>query len=321
MSFIANPANRDSQHRFIVVDANYIVQYSNPAFCQWVEKEAHELLGYSLINLFFKGNQPDCKAYYYPLLYTVAEKQALTALECYLPVLKKDNWCLVNTYLHQDEAGQVQYAAASYVPIEQYQEMEKKLKVISVSVISSLAKAIDARDHYTGRHSENVAQLMADFAVFRGLPAEEIHLAYLLGKVHDIGKIGVPEAILNKPTWLEDHEFAFIKRHPDIGAAILAEISGFEEIAFVVRSHHERYDGTGYPQGLYGNSIPFLSRMLAICDAYDAMTSVRCYRQSFSVNRAVQEIEKGGGFQFDPELSRKFVNFQLKRNKASNYGA
>lgn len=321
MSFIANTANDDSKHRFIVVDANYIVQYSNPAFCQWVEKEAHELLGCSLINLFFKGNQPDGKAYCYPLFYTVEEKQALTAIECYLPVVKKDNWCLVNTYLHQDEAGQVQYAAACYVPIEQYQEMEKKLKVISVSVISALAKAIDARDHYTGNHSKNVAQLMADFAVFQGLSGEEVHLAYLLGIVHDIGKIGVPEAILNKPTWLEEHEFAFIKRHPDIGAAILSEISGFEEIALIVRSHHERYDGTGYPQGLYRNNIPLLSRMLAICDAYDAMTSLRCYRQPFSSKKAVQEIEKGGGFQFDPELSRRFVSFQLKRNKKSNYGA
>ena len=170
------------------------------------------------------------------------------------------------------------------------------------------AKAIDARNSCNGNHSERVAKLMVDFAEHLALSREEINLAYLSGVMHDIGKIGVPEIILNKPARLTKREFAIVKRHPDVGAEMLSGISGFEKIAEAVRYHHERVDGKGYPCGLQGQRIPFLSRMLALCDAYDAMITIRCYREPFTSDRALGEIAQLSGTQFDPEISREFTS-------------
>lgn len=181
-------------------------------------------------------------------------------------------------------------------------------------IIRAFAKAIDARDDYTGRHSEHVADLMADLGGQLDFTEKEVNIAYFSGLVHDIGKIGVPESILNKPAKLTETEFSCIKCHPDVGADILAEIQGFEKISEAVRYHHERYDGKGYPYSMKGKKIPLLSRMLALCDAYDAMTTDRCYRQPVSAQSALLEIERLKGFQFDPELSRIFINLIEERN-------
>lgn len=315
-SFITNTVDTQS-NCFIVIDDKFIVQYVNNAFCQWVEKEACDLLGHSIFDLFFKGKQPDFfDTYSFPLIETMKENRELSGVECYLSASNQGNWCQVNTYLHRYETGRPQYAAACYVVIDKYKAIEERLKGMSVSVIKSFARAIDARDVYTGKHSENVARLMVDFAEHLGLSKEEVSLAYLSGMVHDIGKVGIPEKILNKPTRLEEHEFTFVRRHPDIGADILSEISEFAEITEVVRYHHERYDGKGYPNGIQGLSIPFFSRMLTLCDSYDAMTTVRCYREPFAQDRALREIAENSGMQFDPELSRPFITFILKSQKA-----
>ena len=212
------------------------------------------------------------------------------------------------------ETGRPQYAAACYVAINHYKEVENTLDSMSANVIKSFARAIDARDHYTGRHSEHVADLMADLANGLQLSAEQISLAYWSGLVHDIGKIGVPEHILLKPTRLTEAEFTLIKRHPDIGADLLSEISGLEIIAEAVRYHHERYDGAGYPAGLKGLQIPLLSRMLSLCDSYDAMTEVRCYRQPFTGDQALREIEQVSAMQFDPVLSKVFIKLKFQTN-------
>lgn len=194
----------------------------------------------------------------------------------------------------------------------QNKETEEQIKNMAISVIKSFSKAIDARDKVTGKHSKNVAILMMNFSKYLGFSQQVTYLAYLSGMAHDIGKIGVPDRILNKPAKLENHEFDFIKRHPDIGADILAEIDQFKAIVPAVRYHHEWYDGTGYSHGLQGLTIPLLSRMLALCDSYDAMTTERCYRKIFAPARAFQEIEQGSGTQFDPELSKLFIAFILQ---------
>ncbi len=196
----------------------------------------------------------------------------------------------------------------------------KKMNDMSTSVIKLLLKAINARDKNTGKHSEHVAYLMVTLANRIGLSKEEISLAYVSGLVHDIGKIGIPESILNKPTQLTETEFALIKQHPNIGADILSEISGFEKIVEIVRYHHERYDGKGYPYGIQAQEIPILSRMLVLCDSYDAMTTPRCYREPFKPDRALAEIEQLSGRQFDPELSRIFIDLVLGANGAQECG-
>lgn len=176
--------------------------------------------------------------------------------------------------------------------------------------IQTFCQAIGERDSYTVEHSMKVAALMAGFAEYVELPGDDINLAYLIGIVHDIGKVGVPSHILNKAGRLSAEEFAVIKQHPDIGAGLLAKMDGLEKVAEVVRHHHERYDGTGYGQGLAGEEIPFLSRMLSLCDAFDAMISSRCYRRKpLSVSNALEEIVNCAGTQFDPELCQSFADF------------
>ncbi|MDD4599461.1 hypothetical protein SDC9_03898 [bioreactor metagenome] len=308
-SFIIDVIYTRLNHGWIVTDENFVVQYVNSAFCQWVEKEANDMLGKSVLDLLYAGVKPtSAENYYYPLIETLNSNKELSGVECYLPAFKRDHWCLSNTYLQRyATTGCPHYVAACYVAIDKYKAVEERLNCMTADVVESLGKAVDARDHYTGMHSDNVAKLMMDFAERLMLSEKEISLAYLSGKVHDIGKIGVPESILNKPVRLMKNEFAAVKRHPDIGADILSGISGFEKIAEAVRYHHERYDGHGYPYGLQGQKIPFMSRLLALCDAYSAMTMRRCYSEPFTPDRALREIAQASGKQFDPEISRVFI--------------
>lgn len=176
-----------------------------------------------------------------------------------------------------------------------------------LSAFIVLARMIDEKDGFAGRHCENVACLMLKLAKKLALSREEARCAYLSGMLHDIGKIGIPASILQKPAKLTEKEFFVIRFHPDIGADMLAGVSGFEKVAEAVRYHHERYDGNGYPHGIKGKNIPLLSRMLAVCDAYDAMTNRRCYRQPLTEEEALAELARESDRQFDGEISQVFI--------------
>ena len=145
------------------------------------------------------------------------------------------------------------------------------------------------------------------------LAEKEIHHIYLSGLLHDIGKIGVAEAVLRKNGKLSDDERTLILAHPRIGASILSEIPQMRDIVAGVLYHHERFDGKGYPEGLQGEEIPFYARIISLADAFDAMTSRRVYRDAMSIRRAVAEIEKGAGTQFDPVVARAFLGSNLDR--------
>ncbi|SDD60366.1 HD-GYP domain-containing protein [Sporomusa acidovorans] len=179
-----------------------------------------------------------------------------------------------------------------------------------MSIIQTFCQALGERDSYTGEHCKNVARLMAGFAEYAEFSAEDITLAYIVGIVHDVGKVSMPNHILNKPGRLTEAEFAIIKQHPDIGASLLAEVDGLEKVAEIVRFHHERFDGRGYGKGLAGHSIPFFSRMLSVCDTFDAMTSARCYRRTpLTVSQALAEIASCAGTQLDPSICECFIDF------------
>ncbi|MCJ7582813.1 MAG: ATP-binding protein [Candidatus Aminicenantes bacterium] len=176
-----------------------------------------------------------------------------------------------------------------------------------LSTVKSLASAIDAKDEYTRHHSTRVTEYTLKIAKnmeFRGRELEDLELAALL---HDIGKIAVPEHILNKPGKLTDEEFASIKEHPVRGQLILEPVKELKEVGKVVRSHHEKYDGTGYPDGLKGTEIPLGSRIMMIADTFDSITSDRPYRRATSPRRAVKEIIRCSGTQFDPEIVEHFL--------------
>lgn len=176
-----------------------------------------------------------------------------------------------------------------------------------LSTVKSLASAIDAKDEYTRHHSTRVTEFTIKIAKSMGLSDKEREDLELASLLHDIGKIAVPERILNKPSKLTDQEFSSIKEHPGRGKTILEPVLELKEISRVVLGHHEKYDGTGYPNGLKGREIPLGARIMAVADAYDSITSYRPYRRASSHRRAVKEIIRCSRTQFDPEVVEHFL--------------
>ena len=166
---------------------------------------------------------------------------------------------------------------------------------------ASLARAVDARDAYTGRHSERVADLSARIAARIGADAEQVELTRLAASLHDLGKLAIPEEILRKPGPLDDAERLVLERHPQIGYRMLESL-GVDPLADLVLHHHERWDGTGYPERLAGDAIPLGARIIFVADAFDAMTSDRVYRPRRSDEEALAELDRCAGTQFDPAL-------------------
>jgi putative nucleotidyltransferase with HDIG domain len=173
------------------------------------------------------------------------------------------------------------------------------LRRINMSFAEALVKAIDGRDAYTAGHSKAVAEYSRDIASELGLPREEVQRIHLCGLVHDIGKIGVRAEVLEKQSALDDGEWDEMRRHSAIGEAILLEVPGYSDMAEVVRSHHERWDGRGYPDNLVGEQIPLLARVIAVADSYNAMTSDRPYRLAMSPERAIEQLVLGKGSQYE----------------------
>jgi len=180
---------------------------------------------------------------------------------------------------------------------------QKKMKNLFLQTVAALSEAVDAKDRYTSGHSRRVAEYARKIAARMGKSKEEQEEIFQAGLLHDVGKIRVPAEIINKPGRLTDEEFAIIKIHPVTGYHILHEISEDTLIAISAKYHHERYDGKGYPNGLIGEKIPEIARILGVADSYDAMTSNRSYRDALPQAVVREEIEKGKGTQFDPQIA------------------
>lgn len=170
-------------------------------------------------------------------------------------------------------------------------------------IIKSMVAALEAKDFYTSGHSTRVAQMAYNLGEFLGMTEKELKLIHIAGDLHDIGKIGIPDSVLNKPGNLEVDEWELMKKHCDIGYNILSKASTFKEISEIILYHHERWDGKGYPKGLRKEEIPFPSRILAVCDSVDAMKSDRPYRKSISDEICRHEISKNQGVMYDSEIA------------------
>jgi putative two-component system response regulator len=197
---------------------------------------------------------------------------------------------------------------------QKVEEQAQKIRASFFNAITALAYALEAKDVYTSGHSQRVTEISVAIAKHLGLDKENIEKIRLAGLVHDIGKIGVREAVLNKPGSLSDEEFEHVRLHSVTGERILQPIVDDGEILKAVRHHHERYDGTGYPDGLKGEQIPQLARIIAVADTFDAMTSERPYRKALTKDVACAEVERCRGTQFDPEAADAFLEvWQLKQ--------
>ena len=183
-------------------------------------------------------------------------------------------------------------------------EEEKNLHRLFEQTAAALANAIDAKDEYTHGHSARVAEYSRKIAEHYGKSQEECDEIYQIALLHDVGKIGIAESIINKAGKLTDEEFAAIKQHPVLGAQILKSINEYPDLIIGARYHHERYDGRGYPDKLKGEDIPEIARIISVADAYDAMTSKRSYRDPIPQQSVREEIVKGAGTQFDPKFAK-----------------
>ncbi|MBR3224909.1 MAG: HD-GYP domain-containing protein [Atopobiaceae bacterium] len=183
--------------------------------------------------------------------------------------------------------------------IEFYKEAQKREATLFEETVEALANAIDAKDKYTHGHSTRVAILSKLIAEEAGLSEKECEEVYFAALLHDVGKIGVPDEVINKPSGLTDEEFEQIKQHPVTGNQILLSIRQSPYLSIGAHYHHERYDGSGYPEGLSGEDIPRIARIIAVADAYDAMTSTRSYRGALARKKVRDEIANGMGRQFD----------------------
>ncbi len=187
--------------------------------------------------------------------------------------------------------------------IKKVEESQRKLENMNEKMVTTIARTIDARDRYTNGHSQRVAKYAMELARRMGKTENEQKEIYYAALLHDVGKIHVPDAIIHKPSKLSEEEFAHIRLHPISCYYILKDIDEMDMIARGSRWHHERYDGNGYPNGLAGEGIPEVARIIGVADAYDAMTSNRSYRQIMPQEKVREEIENGKGTQFDPQIA------------------
>lgn len=174
--------------------------------------------------------------------------------------------------------------------------------------VETMAQALDARDPYTAGHSLRVAAYSYSLAVALGLSEEEAETIRIAAQLHDIGKIGIPDAVLQKPGALTAEEYGLIKLHPQIGRRILEKVGRFDRLLAVVELHHENHDGTGYPYGLSGSEVPLAARIVHVADSFDAMTTTRSYRSALPIRAAAQEIERNAGRMFDPAAAKTFLH-------------
>lgn len=190
------------------------------------------------------------------------------------------------------------------------QEIEKKnqeIQQVTLQTITTIANIIDAKDEYTKGHSQRVAEYSAALARELGYSQEAVNNVRYIALLHDIGKIGIPDAVLKKPGRLSEEEFSLMKQHVTIGNRILQDNTVIKDLYKGAKFHHERYDGKGYAEGLKGDQIPEIARIICLADSYDAMTSNRVYRKRLSDEDVMSELRKNSGSQFDPAMVEVFV--------------
>lgn len=201
----------------------------------------------------------------------------------------------------------------------QNSHLYSRLRVMNQDVIRSFAQAVEVKDHYTRGHSERVAEYACRLARALGLGSKEVDRLHIAGMLHDIGKIGIPDHILNKPGALTEGEYENMKRHSVMGRDILGQVGAMSDVAEIIYHHHERTDGLGYPDGLAGDDVPFMARIICLADSYEAMTSSRAYRRALPLDKVLYALDRGAGTQWDRELTATWMT--IVRQERPGFGA
>ncbi len=196
----------------------------------------------------------------------------------------------------------------------QNSHLYSRLRALNQDVIRSFAQAVELKDFYTRGHSERVAEYACRLGQALGLGSKELDRLHIAGMLHDIGKIGIPDHILNKPGALTEDEYENMKRHSFMGREILGQVGAMSDVTEIIYHHHERMDGLGYPDGLAGDAVPFMARIICLADSYEAMTSNRAYRQSLPLDKVLYTLDRGAGSQWDKDLTATWMSIvELER--------
>ena len=276
--------------------AGIVIPYGDlPAYFLQVSNEAHEV---SARNLSFQAGM-------FPSV--LLRKKTIA-----IPILNNEErtatlMISLDQISDQDREALGMLADQAGVALRSMHEMEQR-EEMSRGILMALTRSVDAKSRWTGGHSERVSELSEALGIKMGLNAEQIQNIRISALLHDIGKLGIPEAILDKPGKLSDDEFKMIKSHPRKGDMIIQNIPGFEEVRLGVRHHHEQWDGRGYPDGLSGKEIPLIARILTLADVYDAISEDRPYRKGFTPLESLQFLKDQSGLIFDPDLLPVFLS-------------
>ncbi len=295
----------------IMVSKDSTILYINKSMEKFLNINRTVILGKPLLQALYKGQAYKRQGgYRSPLMETLLTGREFSnqLMEIKTIYNVAPRLLQVTTFLIKEDNGKIRGACAllsSHTP--DGRAMNFPAPSEQFETIYAFAEAIGARDGYTMGHSEKVAEYSRLIAEKMELDAKTVDLAYLSGVVHDIGKIGISEEVLNKKGPLSSEEYKQIMGHSQMGASILSHISWLNDLVPIIEAHHERYDGTGYPLGLKGEEIPLLSRILAVADAFDAMTSDRSYRKAYPLEKAIEELKHNSGTQFDPAIVKVFL--------------
>lgn len=192
---------------------------------------------------------------------------------------------------------------------------EEAIKSVALETVEAVSSIVEANDPYTAGHSARMTELAVEIATEMGLGEKQLHTLRVAGPLHDLGKVGIPSSVLNKPAVLTQAEWVMIQSHPVVSAQTAEHVAAFKDAVPVIRHHHERWDGSGYPDGLEGEDIPLLARIVAVADGFEALTSNRPYRSAMSEEEALITLKEGAGSQWDPQVVKTFLKMRKAKVK------
>ncbi len=284
---------------YVIMDKQHNIVYSNNYVLDLTGYHRQDLLGMKCYDVINKGSPCETCA----VRKTIATGERARILK---EERSKSGEAIFNDMISVPiikEDGSFDYIMEIVISKNEEVALRKKIERDFLKLVEMLSYVLETKDAYTGDHSNNVKRISLLIAEELKLSDLDRQALFIAGNLHDIGKVGIRDSILNKPGKLTDEEYEIIKSHPVTGAKILSSIESFDGIRDIVNHHHERWDGKGYPDGLKGEEIPFLARLVAIADTFDAMTTTRSYRKALSADYAKQELFKYKGTQFDPQLA------------------
>lgn len=307
--FFAKIIAQNTPVAYIILDLDYNIVYCNNYTVEMVGTRISEIVGSKCYEIVNKGTRCDkcaVRETHISLKKEVVNKREIDKFGNFryneihsVPVFDDDSNLIYIMEILMDRTKEVL--------------LQKKSDEAFMALVDTMSYLLEARDDYTAFHSANVKHYSIQMGDFLQLSEQEKRNIFIASSLHDIGKVGIRDHVILKEGKLTDEEYEIIKQHPLIGGNILSKIKHFDEIAVIVKYHHERIDGKGYPEGLKASEIPFLSKIICIADAFDAMTTDRPYRKALSAEIAMAELQKYSGTQFDEQLCEVFVH--LVKNK------